>query len=127
MEAAIEAFAKRIRELKEEEVRDLCISQYRELKDREAALRSIRESDTDMARSYQEKLEEIQSLRAENRALLEKYNHVCEQNEWLRNHVFGQRGEKMSSITAASGSMNKDPISEEQIPEEKSGASGKRL
>ena len=126
MEAAIEAFAKRIRELREEEVRNLCISQYRELKDREAALRSIRESDTDMARSYQEKLEEIQSLRAENRALLEKYNHVCEQNEWLRNHVFGQRGEKMSSIAAASGSMNEDPISEEQVPEESSGAGGKK-
>ena len=118
MEATIQYFADSIRNCSREELFQLCLELKRQAADAELCLKSLRESDTAMARDYQNAMEKIRELQAEKEGLQSDYNHVCERNELLLRQVYGSRNEKTSSMRAAAGESPSDPLSEEYIPED---------
>ncbi|MBR3342561.1 MAG: IS66 family transposase [Solobacterium sp.] len=118
MEATIQYFADSILSCSKEELFQLCLELKRQAVNAELCLKSLRESDTAMARDYQNAMEKIRKLQAEKEELQSSYNHVCERNELLLRQIYGSRNEKTTSMCAASGNPPSDPLSEEYIPED---------
>ena len=69
MEATIQYFADSIRNCSREELFQLCLELKRQAADAELCLKSLRESDTAMARDYQNAMEKIRELQAEKEGL----------------------------------------------------------